>query len=54
MVEALTYAMMLLHGLIAVTMVWIGVSVRGTNLLLVTSWFCISVITLALLGRVLP
>ena len=54
MVAALVTAMMLIHALIAVTMVWIGITVRGTNLLLVTSWFCISVLTLVLLGKVLP
>jgi hypothetical protein len=54
MVEALVTAMMLIHALIAVMMVWIGITIRGTNLLLVTSWFCISVLTLVLLGKVLP
>ena len=54
MIGALVGFMMLIHALIALTMVWIGITVRGTNLLLVTSWFCISVITLVLLGKVLP
>lgn len=54
MIDALVAFMLVIHALIATTMVWIGITVRGTNLLLVTSWFCISMITLVLLGRLLP
>ena len=54
MIGALVAFMMLVHALIALTMVWIGIVTRGANLILVTSWFCISIITLVLLGRVLP
>lgn len=54
MIGALVGFMMVIHALIALTMLWIGITQRGSNILLVTSWFCISVITLVLLGRVLP
>lgn len=54
MIEALVGIMMIVHALIALTMVWIGLTVRGSNMILITSWFCISVITFVLLGRVLP
>ena len=54
MIGILVGVMIAIHALIALTMVWIGITVRGTNLLLVTSWFCISILTLVLLGRLLP
>lgn len=54
MITALAGALMLVHAGIALVMVWIGLTVPKNNLWLLVLWFCISILTLVTIGKLLP
>jgi hypothetical protein len=51
MINTLVVALVLIHTGIAMCMAWIALTVPRANLVIVSVWFVISVLTAILLGR---
>lgn len=51
--ESLIVTLMLVHGLIAICMAWIGLTVQRANSAIVIVWFGISIFTVVALGQAL-
>jgi hypothetical protein len=53
-IDSLIVCLMVVHGLIALCMGWIGLTVHRANSAIVLTWFAISIFTVVALGQALP